>query len=69
MNLFKTNDANKLSYELNKKRAFWDSQPVPKMEDYLLQTHQQLDASKVESGAIEVKKVEEIRKEPYNIPS
>lgn len=69
MNLFKTNDANRLSYELKKKRAFWDSQPVPKMEEYLLQTHKQLDESKVKEGPIETKKVDEVKKEPYNLPN
>ena len=39
------------------------------MEEYLLQTHKQLDESKVKEGPIEIKKTDEIRKESYNIPS
>lgn len=40
VSLFKTRDPARLSAELSKPRAFWDSQPVPKLKDYLKEAQQ-----------------------------
>lgn len=63
MSLFKTNDPKKLNEELCKKREFWDSQPVPKLKDYLLEIEKQVE------GPLEVKKVLDVRVEPYLVPA
>ncbi len=63
MSLFKTNDPQKINDQLNKKRDFWDSQPVPKLKDYLLEAHKQVE------GPLEIKKVSDVKVEPYLLPA
>ncbi len=62
MSLFKTNDPSRLSQELAKPRAFWDSQPVPKLKDYLKEAHERCQ------GPLEVKSLKDVRQEGYLLP-
>ena len=48
---------------VNKKREFWDSQPVPKTKDLI--TGDLAD----KHGALEKKTIDDVRKEPYPLPA